>query len=137
MVFESRDGDTVNVAQVIGLYRANVVAQTTNQGQTGECRKCSFHGAGEADASGEVGTSGAGGAPELVPVLGGAGNGSGAVVVSGASEAGGGSETSVSGAGNGTSLFAGPGFPDDPLLVVRASFAAAFFFPPSAVVKAG
>jgi len=138
MVFESRDGDTVNVAQVIGLYRPNVVAQTTNQGQTGEgCRKCSFHGAGEADASGEVGTSGAGGAPELVPVLGGAGNGSGAVVVSGASEAGGGSETSVSGAGNGTSLFAGPGFADDPLLVVRASFAAAFFFPPSAVVKAG
>jgi hypothetical protein len=72
-----------------------------------------------------------------VPVLGGAGNGSGAVVVSGASEAGGGNETSVSGAGNGASLFAGPGFTPDPLLAVRAAFAAPFFFPASAVVKAG
>ena len=132
MVFEGWDGDTVNVAQVIGLYRPNVVTQTTNQGQTGEgCRKYSFHGAGEAD------DLGAGGASELVPVLGGAGNGSGAVVVSGASEAGGGSETSVSGEGNGASLFAGPGFAPDPLLAVRAPFAAPFFFPASAVVKAG
>ena len=137
MVFESRDGDTVNVAQVIGLYRPNVVAQTTNQGQTGEgCRKCSFHGAGEADASGEAETSG-GGEAELGPVLGGAGNGSGAVVVSGASEAGGGSETSASGDGNGASLFAEPGFALDPLLACRAWFAAPFFFPASAVEKAG
>ena len=31
MVFESWDGDRVDVAKVIGLYRPNVVAQTTNQ----------------------------------------------------------------------------------------------------------
>jgi hypothetical protein len=72
-----------------------------------------------------------------VLVLGGAGNGSGAVVVSGASEAGGGSETSVSGAGNGASLFAGPGFAAAPLLAVRASGAPPFFFAASPVVNAG
>ena len=70
-------------------------------------------------------------------MLGGAGNGSGAVVVSGASEAGGGSETSASGDGNGASLFAEPGFALDPFLVCRAWFAAPFFFPASAGEKAG
>ena len=70
-------------------------------------------------------------------VLAGAGNGSGAVVVSGASEAGGGSETSVSGAGNGASLFAGPGFAPAPLFAVRASRVPAFFFAASPVVNAG
>ena len=39
-------------------------------------------------------------------------DGSGAVVVSGASDAGGGSEVSVSAAGSGASLFAAPGFAD-------------------------
>ena len=72
-------------------------------------------------------------------MLGAAGNGSGAVVVSGASEAGGGSETSVSGAGNGAWLFAGPGFAPVPLLAVRSSRAPPppFFFPASPVVNAG
>lgn len=69
-------------------------------------------------------------------VLGGAGRGSGAVVVSGASEAGGGNETSVSGAGSGAALFAGPGFAD-PLLAVRAPRASPFFLPASAAEKAG
>ena len=96
----------MNIAQVIWLYRPNVIAKATAQDKAGKyCRKDRFHGAGEADASGEADVSGAGDASELVLVLvlvlGGADGGSGAVVVSGASEAGGGSERSVSGEGNG------------------------------------
>jgi len=63
---------------------------------------------------------------ELVLVPGGASSGSGAVVVSGASEAGGGSELSLSDVGNGASLFAGPGFAD-PLSAVRAPCMSLFF----------
>ena len=53
----------------------------------------------------------------------------GAVVTSGASEAGGGSELLTSEAGKGASLFASPGFAVDPVPAVRASCASAFFLP--------
>jgi hypothetical protein len=87
-----------------------VIAKAAAQDKAGKyCRKDRFHGAGEADASGEADVSGSGDASELVFVLGGADGGSGAVVVSGESEAGGGSETSVSGEGNGAWSFAEPG----------------------------
>ena len=60
----------------------------------------------------------------LVP---GKGNrGSGAVVVSGASEAGGGSELSDSEEGKGASLFGAPGLAD-PLPAVRAGCTSVFF----------
>jgi hypothetical protein len=109
-VFESRNGNSVNIAQVIWLYWPNVIAKAAAQDKAGKyCRKDRFHGAGEADASGEADVSGSGDASELVFVLGGADGGSGAVVVSGESEAGGGSETSVSGEGNGAWSFAEPG----------------------------
>ena len=55
--------------------------------------------------------------------------------MSGASEAGGGSETSLSGAGNGASLFASPGFAD-PVPAVRGPCASAFFLPPCGGAKA-
>lgn len=110
LVFEGRNGNGVNVAQIIWLDRPNVIAEATAQDKAGNyCRKYRFHGAGEADASGEADVSGAGDASELVLALGGGGGGSGAVVVSGASEAGGGSERSVSVEGNGTWSFAEPG----------------------------
>ena len=80
--------------------------------------------------------AGAGDVSELALVLGGTNRGAGAVVVSGASEAGGGNETSVSGAGNGASLFAGPGFAD-PLLAIRVSRAFPFFLAAPAVARAG
>ena len=109
-VFEGRNGNRVNVAQVIWFYRPNVIAKATAQDKAGKySRKDRFHGAGEADASGEADVSGVGDASELVLALGGGGGGSGAVVVSGASEAGGGSERSVSVEGNGTWSFAEPG----------------------------
>ena len=53
--------------------------------------------------------------------------GSGAVVVSGASEAGGGSELSVSDEGKGASLFGAPGLAV-PLPAVRAGCISVFFF---------
>src|SRR6266508_3155803 len=115
-VFEGRNGNSVNVAQVIWLYRPNVIPKAAAQDKAGkDCRKDRFHGAGEADASGEADGSGAGDASELV--LGGADGGSGAVVVSGASEAGGGSERSVSAEGSGAWSFAEPGVADPPLAV--------------------
>ena len=72
--------------------------------------------------------------PVLVPGRG--GSGSGAVVVSGASEAGGGSEESVSGAGNGASLFGAPGFAE-PVSAVRLPCASPFFLPVCETAKAG
>jgi hypothetical protein len=56
--------------------------------------------------------------------------------LSGASEAGGGSETSLADAGKGGSLFAGPGFADS-VLAIGVSRAFFFFLPACAVVKAG
>jgi hypothetical protein len=136
-VFESRNGNGVNVAQVIWLYRSNVIAKAAAQDKAGEyCRKDRFHGAGEADASGEADVSGAGDASELVLVLGGADGGSGAVVVSGASEAGGGSETSVSGEGNGAWSFAEPGVADS-RSAIRFPDAPPFFLGACAVARAG
>jgi hypothetical protein len=73
---------------------------------------------------------------ELEIALGGAGSGSGAVVVSGASEAGGGRETSVWDAGSGASLFAAPGFAGS-VLAVRVSRLFPFFLAASPALKAG
>ena len=113
LVFEGRNGKGVNIAQVIWLHRPNVIAKAAAQDKAGkDRRKDCFHGAGEADASGEADVSGAGDASELVLVVGGADEGSGAVVVSGASEAGGGSERSVSWEGKGAWSFAVPGVAD-------------------------
>src|SRR4030095_9761358 len=107
-VLEGRNGNRMNIAQVIWLYRPNMIPKAAAQDKAGkDCRKDRFHGAGEADASGEVDGSGVGDASELV--LGGAEGGSGAVVVSGPSEAGGGSERSVSAEGSGAWSFAEPG----------------------------
>ena len=58
---------------------------------------------------------------------GGGNRGSGAVVLSGASEAGGGSELSPSDAGSGASLFGAPGLAGS-LPAVRGPFASGFFF---------
>ena len=63
---------------------------------------------------------------ELVLVPGKGNKGSGAVVVSGASEAGGGSELSDSDAGKGASLFGAPG-PADPFPAVRSGCPGVFF----------
>ena len=68
---------------------------------------------------------------------GGASKGSGAVVVSGASEAGGGSELSLSDVGNGASLFAGPGFADPLLSAVRAPGISVFFLLTCCIGSAG
>ena len=134
-VFEGRNGKSVNVAQVIWLYRPNVIAKATAQDKAGKYYpKNRFHGAGEADASGEVDGSGAGDASELV--LGGAEGGSGAVVVSGASEAGGGSERSVSAEGNGAWSFAEPGMAG-PRSAIRSPDAPPFFLGACAVTRAG
>ena len=70
----------------------------------------------------------------LVP---GKGNkGSGAVVVSGASEAGGGSELSDSDEGKGASLFGAPGLAD-PLPADRAACACVFFLASCDTAMAG
>ena len=137
LVFEGWNGKSVNVAQVIWLYRPNVIAKAAAQDKAGKyCRKDRFHGAGEADASGEADVSGAGDASELVLVLGGADGGSGAVVVSGASEAGGGSERSVSAEGNGAWSFAEPGVAG-PRSAIRFPDAPPFFLGACAVARAG
>src|SRR5216117_1756408 len=126
-VFERRNGNGVNVAQIIWLDWPNVIAEATAQDKAGNyCRKYRFHGAGEADASGEADVSGAGDTSELVLALGGGGGGSGAVVVSGASEAGGGSERSVSAEGNGASSFTEPGVAG-PRLAIRSPDSLPFF----------
>ena len=136
-ILEGRNGKSVNVAQVIWLYRPNVIAKAAAQDKAGKyCRKDRFHGAGEADASGEADVSGAGDASELVLVLGEADGGSGAVVVSGASEAGGGSERSVSGAGNGAWSFAVPGVAG-PRSAIRFPDAPPFFLEGCAVARTG
>ena len=136
-VFEGRNGNGVNVAQIIWLYRPNLIAKATPQGKAGKyCRKDRFHGAGEADASGEGDVSGAGDASELVLALGGPGGGSGAVVVSGASDAGGGSDRSVSAEGNGAWSFAEPGVAG-PRSTVRPSDPPPFFLEVCAVTTAG
>jgi hypothetical protein len=62
--------------------------------------------------------------------------GPGAVVVSGASEAGGGSELSPSDAGSGASLFGAPGLARS-VPAVRAPFASGFFFAFCDTGKAG
>ena len=127
----------MNIAQVIWLYRPNVIAKATAQDKAGKyCRKDRFHGAGEADASGEADVSGAGDASELVLVLGGADEGSGAVVVSGASEAGGGSERSVSAEGNGAWSLAEPGVADT-RSAIRFPDVPPFFLEGCAVARTG
>ena len=70
----------------------------------------------------------------LVPGRG--GRGSGAVVVSGASEAGGGSELSPSDGGRGASLFGAPGLAD-PLPAVLPPCVSVFFFALSETGMAG
>jgi len=57
--------------------------------------------------------------------------------MSGASEAGGGSEPSLSDAGNGASLFASLGFAAGPVPAVRAPCASLFFLVVCAVLMAG
>jgi hypothetical protein len=74
--------------------------------------------------------------PELGAVPGKVDEGSGAVVVSGAIDAGGGSEASVSAAGSGASLFAAPGFADSPLAVC-VPWVVPFFLPATAGGIAG
>src|SRR6266700_805242 len=70
-VFEGRNGNGVNVAQVIWFDRPNVIAKAATQDKAGkDCRKDRFHGAGEAAASGEADVSGAGDTSELVAVPG-------------------------------------------------------------------
>src|SRR6266705_2658869 len=55
-VFEGRNGNGANVAQVIWFDRPNVIAKAATQDKAGkDCRKDRFHGAGEAAASGEAG----------------------------------------------------------------------------------
>jgi len=73
---------------------------------------------------------------ELEVALGGTGSGSGAVVLSGANEAGGGKETSVWDAGSGAWLLAAPGFAGS-ALAVRVSRLFPFLLPASPAVKAG
>ena len=127
----------MNVAQVIWLYRPNVIAKATAQDKAGKYYpKNRFHGAGEADASEEGDVSGAGDTSELVAVPGEGDGGSGAVVVSGASEAGGGSERSVSGEGNGAWSFAEPGVAG-PRSAIRFPDAPPFFLGACAVARAG
>jgi len=101
-----------------------VVAKATGNREAKDYRKRGFQGAGEADASDEAGAPEALAGSELAP---GRGNrGSGAVVLSGASDAGGGSELSDPDEGKGTSLFGVPGLAA-PLPVVRAPCASGFF----------
>src|SRR5207247_4308960 len=86
-----------------------------------------FQGAGKADSSVDGDPPGTGDALELpASGRGSGGSGSGAVVVSGAREAGGGSEESVADAGNGASLFGAPGFAD-PVTPLCAPCASLFF----------
>src|SRR5205814_6808643 len=98
----------------------------------------SFQGAGEAEASGEAEVPGAGAVSGLVLLAGRGSSVSGAVFMSGASAAGGGSEESLSDAGNGASLFGAPGFaglvPPSP---DRAPRVLLFFLLPCATGKAG
>ena len=136
MVFESRNGDRVNVAEVIWLGWPDVIAEATTQAErTKCCCEQYFHGAGEADASGEADAPGGGDVSDVV-VAAGLGEGSGAVVVSGTREAGGGSDKSVSGDGNGASSFDEPRIAD-PLRAVRPSCVPVFFFDASAAATAG
>ena len=136
-VFEGRNGNGANVAQVIWFDRPNVIAKAATQDKAGkDCRKDRFHGAGEAAASGEADVSGAGDTSELVAVPGEGDGGSGAVVVSGTSEAGGGNERSVSGEGNGAWSFAEPGVAD-PRLAIRSPDAPPFLLEVPAVATIG
>ncbi len=119
-IFESRYGDGVHILQVIWLYRPNVIAETTGETATDNNRREKIlHGAGEAPSS--AGADGSGVAA-----------GAGAVVLSGKSEAGGGSEGSVSGGGNGAKPSAADSF-------LAGSFSPGFFFAGacSAAAKAG
>src|SRR5207245_10467742 len=84
--------------QINRLYRPNAIAQTTRETATDNNRREKIlHGAGEAPSS--AGADGSGVAA-----------GAGAVVLSGKSEAGGGSEGSVSGGGNGAEPSAADSF---------------------------
>jgi hypothetical protein len=136
LVFESRHGDRVDVLQVIWFDWSNVVAEATAEAETdGNRREEIFHGAGDAVASGEADASGAAEASDVGPAAG-ADADAGAVVVSGISEAGGGSETSVSGGGNGAASSDDPRVPGSPLAV---SCPLVFFFAAAAsdAAKAG
>src|SRR5947207_3510643 len=99
LICKGRNGDRVHVAQVVRFNRADVIAKTPTQAQRAYChREGSFHGFGEEALSGEAEASAAG-EPAGVALASLPKSGSGAVVVSGRSEAGGGSATSYSGAG--------------------------------------
>src|SRR5207247_2594522 len=104
--------------QVIRLYRPNPIAETTGETATdNNGREKILHGAGEAPSS--AGADGSGVAA-----------GAGAVVLSGKSEAGGGSEGSVSGGGNGAEPPAADSF-------LAGSFSPGFFFAGACSAKAG
>ena len=89
----------MDIAQNARLHRPHVVAEATGKNQTDRGEKI-FHGAGdaaesgEAEGSGVAAASGAGDDPGL-------GDGSGAVVVGGKREAGGGKFESCSAGGSG------------------------------------
>src|SRR4029077_15216537 len=91
---------------------------------------------GAADSSGEADALGALDGSELVLVPGRGGRGSGAVVVSGAREAGGGSELSLDDGGRGASLFGAPGLAGS-LPAVLPPCVSGFFFALSETGMAG
>jgi hypothetical protein len=96
----------MDVAQVIRLNRADMVAQATAQAQRARCNgEQRFHGPGEGEVAGES-ELGAAGKPVNESPGSSLAGGSGAVVVSGMSEAGGGRAPSLSGGGSGDLLFA-------------------------------
>lgn len=95
----------MDVAEIVRLYRPDRVAKTTSEAERNDCRpEDAFHGTGGGVASGEAEVSEeeepVPSSPLLLPdepVL-------GAVVVSGRSEAAGGSAVSVSAGGNGAEV---------------------------------
>ena len=89
----------MHIAKIIRFDRTNVIAKASSQAKACHRRRDrTFHGAGEAASVGaaEVSDEGDRSGAEPVPALG----GSGAVVVVGARDAGGGNDKSVSGGGS-------------------------------------
>jgi hypothetical protein len=125
-IFERRHRNGMDVSEIVRLYGPDVIPKTPSDREAKKCRKWDFQGAGDADPPGTADAPGALEGSELVLVPGKGTRGSGAVVVSGASEAGGGSELSDADEGKGASLLTAPGFAD-PVSAVRDPCPLAFF----------
>ena len=126
----------MNITKVVWLRRADMISETTAESYAGNgCRKQGFHGTNVL-RSGEDDVLGVPEVSEIALVLAGTGEGSGAVVFSGAMDAGGGSETSVSCTGSGASLFGALGLAEAvPATCVSRVFT--FFFTPATGAIAG